>query len=160
MEDNIGTMLAEVSRMIRRAFNERAREIGVTRPQWLVLTTLRRHEGIKQGGLAEILDIEPITLCRILDRLQDAALVERRKDPSDRRAWRLFLTDKAQALLEQLKPLGAEVMELALGDISQQDCDQLRATLSQIHRNLARRPQGENPADGNDDTPSTPLSEY
>ena len=139
MEDNIGSILADVSRLMRRAFDQRAREIGVTRPQWTVLTTLRRHEGTNQGGLADILDVEPITLCRILDRLQDADLIERRRDPADRRVWRLFLTPKAQELLEELRPLGEEVMNLALDGIHQEEREGLRNTLDQIRQNLSRR---------------------
>ncbi|MET0588059.1 MAG: MarR family transcriptional regulator, partial [Novosphingobium sp.] len=77
MDDNIGTMLAQVARLLRRRFDERARGIGVTRPQWQVLTLLKRNEGINQGGLAEILEVEPITLGRMMDRLQDAELVVR-----------------------------------------------------------------------------------
>ena len=61
-----------------------------------MLSVLRRHEGINQGGLAEILEVEPITVCRMVDRLQEAGLVERRPDPADRRSWRLHLTAKAQ----------------------------------------------------------------
>ena len=99
MEETIGTVLAQVSRLLRRSFDERARGIGVTRPQWQVLSLLTFHAGINQGGLAEILEVEPITLGRMIDRLQDAQLVERRPDPADRRAWRLFLTEKGQSLL-------------------------------------------------------------
>jgi len=139
MEDNIGSMLADTSRLIRRAFDERARGIGVTRPQWQLLTTLRRNEGTNQGNLAELLDTEPITLCRMVDRMQEADLIERRQDPSDRRVWRLFLTDKARRLLEDLQPLGREVMALALDGIAQEERDELRRLLDRIRQNLARR---------------------
>lgn len=139
MEDTIGSMLADVSRLIRRSFDERARGIGVTRPQWLVLTTLNRHEGKNQGSLAELLVMEPITLCRMVDRLQEADLVERRQDPTDRRAWQLFLTPKARELLKDLKPLGTEVMALALEGISEDERDHLRQSLDRIRQNLARR---------------------
>lgn len=139
MEDNIGSMLADTSRLIRRAFDERARGIGVTRPQWQLLTTLRRNEGTNQGSLAEMLDTEPITLCRMVDRMQEADLIERRQDPSDRRVWRLFLTDKARRLLEDLQPLGREVMALALDGVAQEDRDELRRILDRIRQNLARR---------------------
>ncbi|HET8711199.1 MAG TPA: MarR family transcriptional regulator [Spongiibacteraceae bacterium] len=139
MEDNLGSMLADASRLIRRAFDERARGIGVTRPQWQVLTVLNRHEGSNQGSLAEMLDTEPITLCRMVDRLQEAGLVERREDPADRRAWRLFLTDKARDLLQQLRPLGTEVLALALDGIEAKDREALRRALDRIRQNLSRR---------------------
>lgn len=139
MEDNIGAMLADASRLMRRSFDERARGIGVTRPQWQVLTTLRRHEGSKQASLADMLDIEPITLCRIVDRLQEADLVERRRDPTDRRAWQLFLTPRAETLLNELRPMGQEVMAIALEGFSKSERDALRKALHRIRQNLARR---------------------
>ncbi len=140
MEDNIGAMLADTSRLIRRAFDERARSIGVTRPQWQVLTTLRRHEGSNQGSLAELLDVEPITLSRMLDRLQQARLVERRPDPADRRAWCLYLTPKGNALLKDLKPLGEQVVAMALEGMSPAERDDLRIKLDRIRGNLSRSP--------------------
>lgn len=139
MEDSIGSMLADVSRLIRRSFDERARGIGVTRPQWLVLTTLNRHEGSNQGNLAELMVMEPITLCRMVDRLQEADLVERRQDPNDRRAWLLFLTPKARELLTALKPLGTEVMAIALDGIPEEERESLRRSLDRVRQNLARR---------------------
>jgi len=139
MEDSVGSMLADVSRLMRRSFDERARGIGVTRPQWQVLLVLRRHEGCNQGTLAEWLDAEPITVCRMLDRLEDAQLVQRRQDPADRRAWRLFLTAKGKRLLEDLQPIGVEVMAAALEGIGANERDALRQTLDRIRQNLARR---------------------
>ena len=139
MDDNIGRMLADVSRLMRRAFDERTRSIGVTRPQWQVLTMLDRHEGSHQGGLAEMLDIEPITVCRMVDRLQEADLVERRQDPADRRAWRLFLTPKARDLLKLLQPLGKDIVAVALDGITEDERDALRVSLARIRQNLARR---------------------
>ena len=103
MNENLAAVLSDVSRLMRREFDARARDIGVTRPQWQVLTVLRRNEGVNQGGLADLLEVEPITVCRMVDRLQEADLVERRADPADRRSWRLFLTSKAQALLMSMR---------------------------------------------------------
>ncbi len=139
MEDNLGLILADVSRLVRRCFDEKARGIGVTRPQWQVLTLLSRHEGIKQGGLAELLDVEAITLCRIVDRLEEANLVERRRDPDDRRAWQLFLMPDAEAMLRQLKPLGDEVLTMALEGVSDAERQALQASLNKIRNNLCRR---------------------
>lgn len=136
----MGAKLADTSRLIRRAFDARARSIGVTRPQWQVLTVLRRHEGINQGGLAERLDVEPITVCRMVDRLQEADLVERRADPTDRRSWRLFLTAKAEALLQQLRPLAEEMLAEALDGVSEADRATLAQALDKIRQNLTRRP--------------------
>ena len=137
--ENLGLMLADTSRLLRRSFDERARGIGVTRAQWQVLTTLLRHEGVNQGGLAELLDVEPITVCRMVDRLQEAGLVERRADPADRRSWRLFLTPRAHDLLAQLRPLADALIEDALIGIAQHDRDQLRDLLDRVRDNLSRR---------------------
>jgi DNA-binding MarR family transcriptional regulator len=139
MSESIGTMMSQVARLMRRAFDERARLVGVTRPQWQVLTLLSVHEGINQGGLAEMIEVEPITLGRMVDRLQDAELVERRPDPTDRRAWRLFLTAKAQVLLDQLKPLAAETIESALEGLSEQDRVHMMTMLDRMRANLSRR---------------------
>ncbi|MCB2072683.1 MAG: MarR family transcriptional regulator [Novosphingobium sp.] len=148
MDENIGTMLAQVSRLIRRSFDERARAIGVTRPQWQVLSILKRMAGINQGGLAEILEVEPITAGRMIDRLQDAKLVERRADPSDRRAWRLHLTEKGQDLVEQLQPFAMETLQIALEGISEAEQGELLSVLERIRANLTRKTQLGVPADG------------
>jgi DNA-binding MarR family transcriptional regulator len=137
--ENIGSILADTSRMMRRAFDARARAIGVTRPQWQVLVTLRRFEGVNQGGLAEHLDVEPITVCRMVDRLQEADLVERRADAADRRSWRLYLTPRAQQLLDQLRPMAEAMMEEALEGIDPQDRERLNRLLEQVRENLARK---------------------
>jgi DNA-binding MarR family transcriptional regulator len=143
MDENIGTLLAQVSRLLRRTFDERAREIGVTRPQWQVLTLLKAHAGSNQGTLAEMLEVEPITLGRMIDRLQEADLAERRADPADRRAWRIFLTGKGEALLDHLRPFGRETLTQALGGVSEEDRKQLIATLTRVRANLSRKTQAE-----------------
>ena len=138
--ENLGSMLADTSRLLRRSFDVRARDIGVTRAQWQVLTTLLRHEGVNQGGLAELLDVDPITVCRMVDRLQDAMLVERRADPADRRSWRLFLTPRAHDLLAQLRPLADALIEEALAGIDLAERDLLRDLLDRVRENLSRPP--------------------
>jgi DNA-binding MarR family transcriptional regulator len=148
MSDNLGQIMSDISRLMRRAFDERARGIGVTRPQWQVLTMLARHEGINQGGLADLLDVEPITLCRMVDRLQDAGMVERRADPSDRRAWRLFLTERANGLLNELRPLALNLFDEAMTGLSVPERDVLHEMLERIRVNLSRRPTTELAANG------------
>lgn len=148
MDDNIGRMLSQVARLMRRSFDERARAIGVTRPQWQVLSLLDVYGGINQGGLAELLEVEPITLGRMIDRLQEAHLVERRADPSDRRAWRLFLTAKGGELIGQLQPLAHETFEQALDGVSAQERDLLQDMLGRMRANLSRKPPVEVAAHG------------
>lgn len=137
---NIGASLSDAARLMRREFDARARNIGVTRPQWQVLSVLGRNEGVNQGGLAELLDVEPITVCRMVDRLQEADLIERRADPADRRSWRLHLTPKAHGLLGQLRPLADAMLEDALEGVSSDARQALSQTLDRIRQNLTRRP--------------------
>jgi len=136
MSDSLGFLISDVSRLMRRRFDERARLIGVTRAQWRTLTTLARHEGVNQGGLAELLEVEPITLCRMIDRLEEAGLVERRRDPADRRAWLIFLTAKAHPLLTQLRGLADGMIEDALSGLDNAKRTELTQTLGAIRANL------------------------
>ena len=136
MSDSVGFMISDVSRLMRRRFDERARLIGVTRTQWRTLTTLKRHEGINQGGMAELLEVEPITLSRMIDRLEEANLVERRPDPADRRAWQIFLTPKALPILDQLRALAEDMVEAALYGLDEAQRTQLMASLATIRTNL------------------------
>jgi len=138
--ENLGAILADSGRLMRRAFDARARSVGVTRPQWQVLTTLQRSQGLNQAALADQLEVEPITVCRMVDRLQDAGLVERQADPGDRRSWRLYLTANAESLLSQLRPLAEAVVEEALVGLGPEERDALRAGLERIRENLSRRP--------------------
>ncbi len=139
MKESTFAVIADISRLARRAFDARAREIGVTRPQWQVLVVLNRHEGVNQGGLAELLDVEPITVCRMVDRLQEADLVERRPDPADRRSWRLYLTSKAIALLAQLRPMVDQLEAEAFAGIGSAERVAVIATLELLRDNLAPR---------------------
>lgn len=140
MERRVGTVLAQVARLMRRAFDERAREIGVTKPQWQVLGVLQRFQGINQGGLADILEVEPMTAGRMIDRMQEAGLVERRADPADRRAWRLHLTRRGSEIIELLQPLSLDTSEEALEGISPADREQLLHTLERMLENLTGKP--------------------
>ncbi len=145
MEENVASVLAQVARLMRRTFDARAREIGVTRPQWQVLGLLVSHPGINQGALAEMLEVEPITAGRMIDRLQDADLVERRADPGDRRAWLLHPTPHGEDLFAQLRPFALETLELALDGLGPDERASLAAILGRIRGNLSRRTNGDAP---------------
>lgn len=114
----IAVNLMDVARMLRTYADQRARQFGISRAQWVVLIRLDRSEGLKQSELAEILDLQPISLTRLLDRLAENGLIERRADPNDRRANRLYLTPAARPLLEQLAKLGTDMMETVLEDLT------------------------------------------
>ncbi|WOK37021.1 MarR family transcriptional regulator [Sphingomonas sp. C3-2] len=137
---SLGFLLADAARLVRRNFDERARSIGVTGPQWRVLTALIHHEGIYQSRLADLIEVEPISLCRMVDRLQESALVERRPSPSDRRAWQLFLTEKARTLVAQLREPAYETLSEALEGLNEAERQQLAAALERIRLNLSRKP--------------------
>lgn len=140
MSENFGIILADVARLLRRNFDARARDIGVTRAQWRVLSALVGRQGINQGGLADVLEVEPITVCRMVDRLQDADLVERRPDPTDRRAWSLFLTDRGHGVIALLRPLAEDMFDEALDGIDPAESEQVIAVLDRIRQNLIKQP--------------------
>lgn len=111
----------DIARRQRYLFDARARSKGITRAQWRVLTSLVRLDGPTQSDLAEVLDVERITLCRMVDRLAEAGLVERRADPSDRRVWRLHLTERAAPLVDELSSIAYEMEENMLQPLSAED---------------------------------------
>jgi len=136
MNDDSAFLVTDVSRLLRRRFDDRARAIGVTRPQWRALTALSRQEGINQGGLAELLEVEPITLCRMVDRLEEAGHVERRRDPGDRRAWNIYLTDQSRPLLDQLRSIAEDVFAIAFDGFSDGERAALSSALGRMRDNL------------------------
>src|SRR5579863_4461479 len=140
-------VLKDVARMIRTYADQTASQYGVTYAQWVVLARLDRFERLKQSELAEMLDLQPITLTRLLDRLCDSGLIERRSDPNDRRAKRLFLTAAARPMLEQLGPLGEDMMTTALAGVSRETVEQIVAQLAVVKENLRQAIQ-QRPAGG------------
>lgn len=132
--------IGETAHALRRAFDRRAVSLGVTRAQWKVLFRLKREPGMKQVELADKLDVEPITLCRIIDRLEEAGLVERRRDPNDRRAWQLFLTEASEPIGRQLRALGDELIDEAFAGIARSDIEIARSVMSRVRDNLAQLP--------------------
>src|SRR5580698_1717299 len=113
-------MLNDVARLLRTYADYKASQFGMTRAQWAVLVRVDRSEGLNQSELAEVLDLQPISLTRLLDKLCESGLIERRADPIDRRAKRLFLTPAARPLLEKLAHLGEELMGTALSGVDRE----------------------------------------
>ncbi len=142
----IGFLLHEVARLLRRRFEQRARGQGLTRAQWQTILYLSRQEGIRQTSLAEMLEIEPITLVRILDRLEQRGFIARRQDPEDRRAWRLYLEEAARPVLAALQPLGEATRAEALEGVSDEDRDRLVHILTVMKTNLAAARQSSSAA--------------
>lgn len=140
--------MSDVSRLMRRRFDERARGSGATGPQWRTLKILQRREGLNQGQLAELLEVEPITCSRMIDRLAEAGLVERRGDPEDRRAWRIFLTEKARPMLDDLHRIASEMIEDALQGLDARQRDTLVESLNVIRSNLTQGQETKEAAHG------------
>jgi MarR family transcriptional regulator for hemolysin len=132
----LGFILHDVARLLRKRFEQRARGLGLTRSQWQTLVYLNVNEGIHQGGLAEILEIEPITLVRILDKLEERGLIERRQHPTDRRIWLLFLRDEARPLIAAMQEIGAATRAEALSGLSKAQRDLLLEALTLMKANL------------------------
>jgi DNA-binding MarR family transcriptional regulator len=148
MSDSLGFLISDVSRLMRKRFDERARLIGATRAQWRTLFVVSRNEGANQGVLADILEVEPITLCRMIDRLEESDLLERRRDPTDRRAWQIFITDKARPLIDQLLAIGEDMVETALDGMSDATRTELFRALELIESNLNDAPRGKEASHG------------
>ena len=137
LDRSLGFLLNDVSRQLRNRFDRQARALGLTRAQWRVMMFLRRHEGARQSELAALLEVESVTLGRHIDRLEESGWVERRSDPSDRRAWLLYLADKSMPILDKLAVVLIETRETALTGFSAQERDDLIETLLRIKVNLA-----------------------
>jgi len=133
-----GFILSDVARLLRTYADQKAAEFGMTRAQWVVLVRLDRSEGLKQCELADILDVQPITLTRLLDRLADNGLIERRPDPNDRRVKRLFLTAAARPLLDRLSDLSEDLMGTAVAGLDPSTIETMRANLATVKENLRR----------------------
>lgn len=138
----LGFLLSDAARLLRTAADQKARGLGTTRAQWVVLARLERCEGLSQNDLAAILDVQPITLGRLVDKLCAEGLVERRPDPDDRRVNRLYLREAAHPVLERLHAHGQTLMESALVGLSPDAIQALAEGLALIKTNLKRDLQG------------------
>ena len=137
--ENFAFEVAETARLIRREANKRAAVLGATKAQWRVLARLNRAgDAVRQIELAEALDVEPITLCRMIDRLEEAGLVERRRDGADRRAWRIHLTAAAAPVIAKLEAMGIGFNADILAGIPQTDRETALRVLDRIRNNLDR----------------------
>jgi len=134
----IGFLLAECARLIRRNMNRRVKPLGMTQEQWRTLFQLSKAQGITQVALAERLEVQPVSLARILDRLQENGLVERRVCATDRRAFELYLTDAAAPQLAELAALGRATRRDALAGLDAASVRQLASLLETVKNNLGR----------------------
>jgi DNA-binding MarR family transcriptional regulator len=128
--------LGEVQRLVRAYADKEAARFGITRAQWAVLAKVERNEGMKQTELAEQMEMQPITLTRLIDKLCESDWIERRGDTSDRRVNRLYLLKAGRALLGKLSGLRSELTATALEGIHPADAHRLLAQLEQIKENV------------------------
>jgi MarR family transcriptional regulator for hemolysin len=136
VDSTLGFLLHDVARLLKKRFEQNSRRSGLTRSQWQVLTYLAQNEGINQARLAELIEVEPITLGRIVDRLEAMGLIKRDPHPTDRRTWLLHLVEAARPKLEQIRELGDVTHEEALAGVSEDDGQRLLKTLEAMKANL------------------------
>ena len=132
----LGFLLHDVARLLKKRLEQNSGGSGLTRSQWQILAYLAQNEGINQKGLAELLEIEPITLGRIVDKLETLGLIERNPHPSDRRTWLLHLVEAARPKLEQIRELGDVTHREALAGVSEDEGQCLLRTLEAMKANL------------------------
>ncbi len=139
LQPNIGALLTDVHRRMRRRFERRARQTGlpITRQQARVLLCIARNEGDSQASVATMLDIEPIALVRALDRLHEERLVERRPHPTDRRVWTLWMTPLAWPVVNHILAINEEVRAEACAGLTPSARTALLGTLNHMKANLA-----------------------
>jgi DNA-binding MarR family transcriptional regulator len=132
---NFGFLLKDLSRLYVLRFEERARSISRTLPQCKVLVRLEDNEGVSQARLAEVSEVDPMTMVRIVDRMEADGLLERRPDPEDRRARCLFLTAKGRSLLDEVWRLAEETRAEVFAGVARADREVFMKVLEQLHRN-------------------------
>ena len=138
-DQSLGFVIHDVARMLRWEFDKRAQTIGLTRSQWSVLAYLRREDGAQQQRLAELMELTPITMTGLLDRLERDGWVERRPDPEDRRAKRIFLTEKVAPVMKKIQALGKEVRQSAVEGLSEAEQQKLISLLLRVRTNLSTK---------------------
>jgi DNA-binding MarR family transcriptional regulator len=136
---HIGYLLADNSRLSRWAFDQQVRDVGVTGPQARLLLILNRRPGENQGFYAEQLEVEPITLCRMVDRLEEAGMVERRRAPADRRAWQLHLTEKSRKVVARLQQRVDSLVDDMLSGLTSDERAEFARLLKAVGSNLSER---------------------
>lgn len=139
LERNLGFLLHDAAHLLRTRFEQKARGLGLTRTQWRALAHIERNPAINQAKLADILEVEPISLARLIDRLEKLELVERRPHPTDRRMHTLHVARKAVPMIDKLHVLGAATREEALAGLGKADRERLLEMLLRIKSNLSER---------------------
>jgi len=140
-------LLHDVARLLRVDADKRARQHNMTRAQWGILIWLTRQPGISQKELAEFLEVEPITVARLVDRLEARGMVERRPDPRDRRIWRLHLLPPAWGMLDEIYAMRTDLTQILTNGVDARALDTLTEALLRMKANLAQEAQARRSAD-------------
>ena len=138
-QDSLGFLVADLARLMRRAFEQRLQGGTLTLAQARKLISVARQEGVRQIDLADAMELQPITLARLIDQLAEAGLVERRADPADRRAYRVYLLPAAQNELATIEREAAAIRARALQGLDVAQADATMAALRIMQRNLSGR---------------------
>ena len=133
---SFGYLLNDVTLLFRKQFDRRAVKFGLTRAQWRATKMLYHREGLRQTELAEYLEMEPIAVGRVIDRLQAAGFVERRADPKDRRAWRLYTTEQARVIIDDMELIARDLRKDSTRGIDYDELQQALAVIGRIKDNL------------------------
>ena len=131
-----GFLVTDVTRLMRKHFDRRAVRFGLTRAQWRALKRVHHSEGLTQNELAEFLEMEPIAVGRLIDRLQKAGFIERRADPNDRRCWRLHLLPKAHAVVDDMEQISSELFKQSQRGITAADMKIMLDVFTRMKQNL------------------------
>jgi len=137
LKRDVITAIVTLARLVRTEADKRARLHGMTRAQWTILLSLDRQPGLLQKELAELLEVEPITVARLVDRLEARGMVERRADPTDRRCWRLHLTDTSRPLMSEILAQVEELAEIATEGLSDETLELAAASLASMRDAIA-----------------------
>ena len=144
LELNLGYLLDDAARLMRRAFDARIKHLGLTRAQWFVLAQLHREDGHTQTNLAKLADMDRATLGKVVDRLQEKGLIERRPHADDRRANLIYITKAFDRLVAPMRAESVRLYSDALRGINVKQCEQFISMLAKVRENLTRKTGPEN----------------
>jgi len=133
---SFGFLVNDVTRLMRKLFDRRAARLELTRAQWRALKRVHYSEGLTQNELAEYLEMEPIAVGRVIDRLQKAGFIERRADPQDRRVWRLHLSQKAHGVVDDMEEIAQELLKQAQRGVAASEMKLLLDVFTRMKQNL------------------------
>jgi len=137
ISENIGFLLQDTARLARRQFNRRLQDLGLTQAQWRCLLILSRKPGLRQQQLADVLEMQPISVGRLIDRMEASGWAERRPDPTDRRAFTIYLTDQAEPILSEIKTRAMATRAELFNGLSTEEKEILFGILTRMRANVA-----------------------